>query len=146
VIVTLPAETGFTFTGVAENSFTYTGATTVTNLAESGTVEITFPVTGNTNIPIGGGPSVKLYRDDGNIPLAHNGTTSIPKGVGIITGRIDDGSYSEIIWYVNGNPQAEAQEKTSIILSNQRTGTYLVTVEATRDGVKQSGIHTFKIE
>jgi uncharacterized repeat protein (TIGR02543 family) len=40
-VVTLTAEPGFIFTGVGENSFSYTGAT-VTNAADSGTVTITF--------------------------------------------------------------------------------------------------------
>jgi formylglycine-generating enzyme required for sulfatase activity len=44
-VVTLTAKTGYTFTGVAADSFTYTGAT-VTNGADSGVVTITFPVTG----------------------------------------------------------------------------------------------------
>jgi hypothetical protein len=44
-IVTLTAKSGYTFTGVAANSFTCTGATSVTNAADSGTVTITFPAT-----------------------------------------------------------------------------------------------------
>ncbi|MDR1787171.1 MAG: InlB B-repeat-containing protein [Treponema sp.] len=43
-VVTLTAKTGYTFTGVAANAFTYTGAE-VTNSANSGIVSITFPVT-----------------------------------------------------------------------------------------------------
>ncbi|MDR3284047.1 MAG: hypothetical protein LBS97_02585 [Treponema sp.] len=44
-LVTLRAETGYTFDGIAENAFTYTGAALVTNEANSGTVTITFPAT-----------------------------------------------------------------------------------------------------
>ncbi|MHB1404441.1 MAG: hypothetical protein ACYCV0_02495 [Desulfitobacteriaceae bacterium] len=36
--VTLTAKTGYTLTGVAQNSFTYTGAASVANAADSGTV------------------------------------------------------------------------------------------------------------
>ncbi|GHV06448.1 hypothetical protein FACS189485_14980 [Spirochaetia bacterium] len=43
-VVTLTAQPGYTFTSVAANSFTYSGAT-VTNAADSGTVTITFPAT-----------------------------------------------------------------------------------------------------
>ncbi|GHU72745.1 hypothetical protein FACS189450_11130 [Spirochaetia bacterium] len=46
-LVTLRAKTGYTFNGVALNSFKYSGATTVTNAANSGTVTITFPATGD---------------------------------------------------------------------------------------------------
>ncbi|MDR1029971.1 MAG: hypothetical protein LBL76_03760, partial [Treponema sp.] len=43
-VVTLEAKTGYTFTGIAANSFTYTGATVV-NVEDSGIVTITFPAT-----------------------------------------------------------------------------------------------------
>ncbi|GHV29104.1 hypothetical protein AGMMS4952_14250 [Spirochaetia bacterium] len=45
-VVTLTAKTGFTFTGLAADSFTHNGATSVTNAANSGTVTIAFPATG----------------------------------------------------------------------------------------------------
>jgi hypothetical protein len=44
-VLVLTAKSGFTFTGVAANRFTYSGATSVTNAAGSGTVTITFPAT-----------------------------------------------------------------------------------------------------
>jgi formylglycine-generating enzyme required for sulfatase activity len=46
-VVTLTAKSGYTFTGVAANSFTHTGAVPggVSNGADSGVVTITFPVT-----------------------------------------------------------------------------------------------------
>jgi hypothetical protein len=43
-LVTLTVKDGYTFAGVEENGFTYTGADTVTNDAGSGVVTITFPV------------------------------------------------------------------------------------------------------
>jgi hypothetical protein len=43
-VVTLTASSGYTFTGVAENSFTYTGAV-VTNAADSGVVTLIFKAT-----------------------------------------------------------------------------------------------------
>ncbi|MDR1787197.1 MAG: hypothetical protein LBR16_01905, partial [Treponema sp.] len=45
-VVTLAAKTGYTFTGVGENSFTYTSAS-VSNAADSGVVTITFNATAN---------------------------------------------------------------------------------------------------
>jgi hypothetical protein len=44
-VVTLTAKSGYTFTGVAFNSFTYSGAATVANAVNSGVVTITFPPT-----------------------------------------------------------------------------------------------------
>jgi hypothetical protein len=54
--VTLKAKTGFTFTGVKANSFTYTDAT-VTNAANSGIVTITFPA-------VKSAPVTELALDD----------------------------------------------------------------------------------
>jgi hypothetical protein len=62
-VVTLTVKTGFTFTGVAANAFTHSGAT-VTNAAGSGTVTITFPATaaaGADPTPPGGGEYTLLW-------------------------------------------------------------------------------------
>jgi hypothetical protein len=149
-VVTLAVKPGYTFTGVGANSFTYTGATEMSNAANNGTVTITFLETAaedpNTGIPIGS-PSVKLYRDGGTTPLQQNGNTTISSGAGIFTVSIDGGSYSAIAWTVNGNAASQAQGKTVITLSKQTAGTYLITVEATlQGGAKQSGAHTFTVE
>jgi hypothetical protein len=44
-VLTLNAAAGYTFTGVAQNAFTHNGASVVSNLANSGTVTISFPAT-----------------------------------------------------------------------------------------------------
>jgi hypothetical protein len=150
-LVTLTAKSGYTFTGVAANSFTYTGAASITNTANSGTVTITFPATTasdpNTGIPIGN-PSVKLYLNGGTTPLSHNGNTDVGTAEsGICTISIDSGSYSSIVWYLNGNAVTAAQDTTSIVLSKRTAGTYLLTVEVTPTvGVKQSGAHSFVVQ
>jgi hypothetical protein len=46
-VVTLVTERGYGFTGVAANSFTHSGADTVTNAEDSGVVTIVFPATDN---------------------------------------------------------------------------------------------------
>jgi uncharacterized protein with FMN-binding domain len=46
-VLTLTAKTGYTFTGIAADAFSYTGATAVTNAAGSGTVTIEFAATGS---------------------------------------------------------------------------------------------------
>jgi hypothetical protein len=145
-VITLTAKTGYTFDGVGANSFTYPGATSVRNAANSRVVTIIFPATADdTTIPIGNS-SVKLYLDSGTVPLAQNGTTPVT-GTGTFTVGIDTGSYSSIVWYLNGNPQTRFQGETSIVLSKQTAGTYLVTVEATpAGGAKQSGAHSFRVQ
>jgi hypothetical protein len=54
-VLTLTAKSGFTFTGLAVNSFSYTGATSVTFGANSRSVTITFPKTASTAPNPGGG-------------------------------------------------------------------------------------------
>jgi hypothetical protein len=147
-LVTLTAKDGYTFDGIAANSFTYTGAT-VSNSANSGTVTITFQATEvaipPVEIPIGN-PSVKLYLDGGTAPLSHNGTTDISIG-GTFTVSIAAGSYTSVVWRLNGNEITAARDKTSAVLSKRTAGAYLVTVEASSGGgAKQSGAHTFTVQ
>jgi hypothetical protein len=145
-VVSLTAKPGWTFTGVGANSFTYTGAT-VTNAANSGVVTITFPKTAAAvGIPIGN-PLVKLYLDGSATPLAHNGSTPITTGAGTFTVSIAAGTYTAIIWHLDNVEITKAAGKTSITLSKQKAGAYLVTVEAQpAEGVKDSGAHTFVVQ
>jgi hypothetical protein len=148
-VVTLTAKIGYTFTGVGNNRFKYTGVTTITNAANSGTVTITFPATErDPNIeipPPTGNPSIKLYMDGNSTPLTHGGTTTITAGTGIYTVGIDS-SYYSIVWHLNGTELTQYAERTSLLL-RQTAGTYLVTVVATADnGVIQSGVHTFVVQ
>jgi hypothetical protein len=142
-VVALAAKTGYTFTGVEANSFTY-GTNTVTNAADSGTVTITFPATGpgNATVNIGGNPSVRLYLDGATDPLELNGTSDITKGLGTFTVNIDS-AYTAITWRVNGTVRTETT--TSIELLKRAGVTYYVEVEATAGGVKNSGAHTFVV-
>jgi hypothetical protein len=146
-VVTLTAKSGLTFVGLGENSFSYAGATSVTNAADSGVVTITFPATAeldpNVDIPIGT-PSTKLYLDGATTPLTQNGKTTISVGAGTVTISIGPG-YSEITWHLNGT--VIAQGKPSIVLSKRSAGTYLITVEAVPNGgAKQIGVHTFVVQ
>jgi hypothetical protein len=148
-VLTLTVKEGWTFNGVAADSFTYTGAA-VANVVNSGTVTITFPATAaadsNTGIATGT-PSVKLYLDGGVPALTHNGTTTIASGAGIFTVSIDAGSYYYIAWNVNGNSVSQSQGKALIALAKQTPGTYQIMVEAASyDGGIQSGAHTFTVE
>jgi hypothetical protein len=147
-VVTLTAKTGYTFEGLGTNSFSHNGAVSVANGAGSGVVTITFPATEehdpNTGIPIGN-PSVQLYLDGD--PVSHNGSSVIELDAEAAAVSIGPGTYSEIIWYVNGSKAAEGADKTSVNLPRRTAGTFYITVEAVpAGGVKNSGAHTFVIE
>jgi len=91
-----------------------------------------------------GDPSLTLYLD--GVPLEGN-STPITRGSGTYTVSIESGTYTGIIWYLNGNEAARGSSRTSIILSKQTAGTYLVTVEASpADGEKNTGSHSFVIQ
>ncbi len=99
--ITLAAKSGYTLTGVAANSFTVAGATSVTHAADSGVVMALFPVTGNfgaaTKVlmqtePVGGAsgaplatqPVVKITDANGNTVTLSSAsvTAAIASGTG----------------------------------------------------------------
>jgi hypothetical protein len=97
-IVTLTAKTGFTFTGVGANSFSYTGATAA-NAADSGTVTITFPETA-----VGGQPITLNFADSGSGAFTQD-TFTVIKGGSPASQAITitlEGSWSSQEWRVDG--------------------------------------------
>jgi hypothetical protein len=86
-LVTLTAMSGYTFTGVAANSFTYTTAT-ATNAVNSGTVTITFPATA----------SVAVSNFDLTALVIAPVVTATP-----VTTEINSTQYTgTVAWYTNG--------------------------------------------
>ena len=100
----------------------------------------------DSGIDIGiGDPSIKLYLDGS--PLQDGGSSPITQGEGTYTVSIPSGTYTDIIWYVNGNVAAQGAARTSVVMSKQTVGTYQVTVEATPSGGgKNSGSHSFVVQ
>jgi len=88
---------------------------------------------------------VKLYLN--NDLLANGRTTKISQEVAFFNINIAAGTYTDILWYVNGSLIAQGASIRSISLSKQILGLYQVIVEATpAGGVKISGNHNFIIE
>jgi hypothetical protein len=117
---------------------------TVTRSGNSGSITSSPFDIPNTGIIIDD-PSIKLYLN-GNL-IANNGTTTFNNETGSFDISIDSGTYTEIIWYLNGNIVAQGASRTSITLSKQIAGTYKVIVEATpTGGVKNSASHNFIIQ
>jgi hypothetical protein len=84
-ILTLSAKTGYTLIGVAAESFSYTGATMVTNGANSGTIIINFPVTGPAD------PVVTALNLDSLVTAPFIGAAPVTTGInhGQYTGTIE---------------------------------------------------------
>ena len=103
----------------------------------------TCPAGNEQNIGIGS-PSVKLFLNGNPV---QGQSTQLVQGTGTYTVSIASGTYTEIIWYLNGNVAANGASKTSVVLSKQITGTYHITVEATPlGGIKNSGSHSFVVQ
>jgi hypothetical protein len=101
-LVTLSVKPGYTFTGVAANSFIHMGTDSgmVTNPVDSGTVTITFPATaalGNSAITVG--------FDYGEITITRSGSTtiSISGAYGPQTLTLNATGYTNVVWYVDGS-------------------------------------------
>ena len=93
-VVTLLATTGYTFIGVAENSFAYSGAEEVVNSADSGVVTITFPATA-------AGTVSSVTVNEGSISLAQGGGKTF---TATVSGNPTPPQ--TVIWTVEGNDDA----------------------------------------
>jgi hypothetical protein len=100
-LVTLSAKSGYTFTGVAADRFTYTGAT-ATNAANSGTVTITFPATvavGSANITVGFNyGEITITGSNGVNLISKTGALGRPQSL-----ALSAAGYTDVVWYVDGD-------------------------------------------
>ncbi|MFP3090233.1 autotransporter adhesin family protein [Treponema sp. TIM-1] len=90
--VSLTAAIGYTFAGVGQDAFIYTGAKTVTNPAHSGTVSLGFSATGNVSV-------VTVSETDltGRIPKPAYGVTPVTSFAG--------GQYTgTVVWKKTNTP------------------------------------------
>jgi hypothetical protein len=148
-VVTLSAEIGYTFDGVAANSFSYTGATSVSNAANSGTVTITFPA---TEMAIGGaGVTVLPPAIPGDALIGLTGPAAPVVWLnGTITASVTNAQEftgAGFSWYIDG---ALMSGQTSATLAanarNYALGAHTLTVIATKsDGTSYSKSVNFTI-
>jgi hypothetical protein len=146
-VLTLAAKTGYTFSGVGADSFSYSGAASVTNAANSGTVTITFPATaapgGSAGISVSfTGPVNNDVTIDGGFKLSK--TDSIYSSITISVGNAED--YNVFRWLVDGVALA-GKTGGSVILnaSDYTIGTYWLTVIAEKVGVPYSREFSFVV-
>jgi hypothetical protein len=83
-IVTLTAKTGYTFTGIAGNSFVHSGAATVANAADTGVVTLAFTATDPMPAPSTNAEHLAMLRSLGvtttpDLPVAPNGQPYNPQ-------------------------------------------------------------------
>ncbi|GHV33309.1 hypothetical protein AGMMS4952_25060 [Spirochaetia bacterium] len=146
--VTLTPKTGYTFTGVAADSFTYTSAT-VTNAVNSGTVTITFPATAE---PTGTSTvAINLWTDD-TTAFASPASVTLHRATfetAIITGLSGADGYSNHQWSVNGSDvPAPAGTATTFTFSSlgKSDGTYNVELRVQKNSIWYSTTITITVE
>lgn len=108
-IITLTAETGYTFAGVAANSFIVPDATT-TNLANSGVVTAVFPATG-------------AAPDSAVSITAIPGVTAPVRNVAPVSVITETAQYTGVVtWSPDESPFASSQVYTATITLTAKTG------------------------
>jgi hypothetical protein len=142
-VVTLAAQSGYTFSGVASGAFTYTGVA-VTNAANSGSVVITFPATAaSTDISVGfTGPGGNDITVDGGFKLSKSDSaySSITISVG------EGGAYDAFRWQVDGaDLDGETGNSVTLNASNYSAGTHWLIVIAEKEGVPYSREFPFAV-
>ena len=134
-VVTLSVKNGYTLNGVAENSFTYTGATTVTNAANSSIVTITFPKTAAQSYGINLSQS-STYSWDGTFQPGYTQPTTLTVTV-TNTSTVATGGLSVAL---SGTNAASFTLGSASIISIAVGGTATFTVQP-KAGLG-AGIHT----
>jgi hypothetical protein len=127
-----PKQPGYTFAGVPASSFRHTGADTVTNGANNGTVVITFPATANET----GGITVEFggLPQDETIGLTVPAATLLWVANTPLTVTVSN-TFSAYTWYVDGALLA-GQTGNSVTLNaqNYSLGGHTVSVRVTTTG------------
>jgi hypothetical protein len=122
-LVTLTAKSGYTFASVAADSFSYTGADTVSNEANSGAVTITFPATvglGSVNITVGfSHGEITITGNNGNNVISKSGALG-PASLNLSA----DGAFTGVIWYVDGESKGTS---ASLVLN---TANYTIKIHS----------------
>jgi hypothetical protein len=143
--VSLTAKPGYTFTGVAANAFTYTGAATVTNSANSGEVTIGFAATTST----GGQAGTSYGVDDGVIAVtADPADKTIKQGAAADLILTVPGGYTVTGWYIDGAnvPALGTAATVTLDADDYDAKTHRVSVFVTKDGRPYSWSDTFTVE
>jgi hypothetical protein len=141
--VTLTAKPGYTFEGVAANAFSYAGAASAANTADSGVVTIVFPATGN----VMGSQNVSwALIDYSDIPVTgYTATPTLTQGGATLTLSVT--GYDNVAWHVDGNSTA-AETGDSITLDGDDYSVkpHSLTVQATKNGIPFARVLAFTVE
>jgi hypothetical protein len=132
-VVTLTAQSGYTFTGVAANAFSYAGASGVASSANSGTVTITFPATANQT-----GTGVFTYywlNEQGGISFTNGASATISRSENLTISAQGSG-YSNQAWFINGVEDAARAGQSSYTFNGaiRTAGKYTVGLRVAKGG------------
>jgi hypothetical protein len=137
-VLTLTPVTGYTFTGVGANAFSYDGATSVTNAAGGNKVTVIFPKTGSQ---FSGQGSVNLGFPSGNIMITSSATKTNPANM---TFSVPE-EYTGVAWYIDGNPAAGTANSIEIDPIGFAVSPHTLGVIGTKKGKLYSGCVEFAV-
>jgi uncharacterized repeat protein (TIGR02543 family) len=106
------------------------------------TIAVDTPVSAPGGVGLGEDATIKLYANAGTTPLSAAGVTAVARDSTYYV-RIDS-SYTDVVWYLNGRRSTASGNR--LYLETARTGVVKVTVEAARNGLVDTGTHSFRIE
>jgi hypothetical protein len=144
--VSLTAKPGYTFTGVAANAFSHSGATSVSNSVGSGVVTLAFAATGAGNT---GQASASYAVDNGEIAVtAEPANKTIQQGESTDLVLTVPAGYTVSAWYIDG--QSAASLGTNLIATldpdDYAAKTHSVTVFASKGGRPYSWRDSFTVQ
>jgi len=138
--ITLTPKTGYTLTGVGADSFTVTGATSVSNAANSGVITAVFPATDKITSAVF---TITFSVSDMSItsssfdPVSYSALAD-PSGSTAITFTLGGGDFSGVTWKLGnvdagGNNTSLTIDKTSPLLPYLVPGTHVLNVKGIKD-------------
>jgi len=148
--ITITPKAGFTLTGVAANSFTVTGATTVSNAANSGSILAVFPATlakGNLTISItfNAGTDISISPKVTSISYSDIASGTTPLVLTL------NGTYTGVTWKLDdviasgGTNTGLTIDNSSDLLHYLVPGIHRLDVKGTKDGKDYSDYIEFTI-
>jgi hypothetical protein len=141
--ITLTAKPGYTFIGVGQDAFNYTG-TTPTNTADTGVISIAFAAT----YAYAGTASMSYTVDNGEIDvMASPSNKTIRKGEIVKLDLTAPAGYTVTGWYIDGAKAEALGTELSVNLDPDAytARTHSVSVFATKDGRPYSWRDTFTV-
>jgi hypothetical protein len=143
-VLTLTANGGYTFEGIGANSFTYSGATSVTNTANSNIVTITFPATAANAPGTGTAKVIYTWVNEHEIVTSASAATLSRGANESLAITVTGSGYSSYQWSYNGADAGTAASYT-FTSAGKGNGKYYIGLRVKRDNAWYSTLITITV-